>query len=70
MEKHLLQTAATAPLALIGIEIGRDVFHFVDLDMKGKTALKRKIKQLALTILKNREDEISKRRSDTAVPKH
>ncbi len=41
-------SASTAPLASIGIDIGKDVFHFVGFDIKGKIAFRRKIKRLAL----------------------
>jgi transposase len=37
-----------APLAVIGIDIGKDVFHLVGFDHRGKVAFRRKIKRLAL----------------------
>ncbi len=41
---------STAPaLTVIGIDIGKDVFHVVGFDADGKIALRRKIKRLALT---------------------
>jgi transposase len=45
-----MQTTATSavPLASIGVDIGKDVFHLVDFDTKGKIAFRRKIKRLAL----------------------
>ena len=39
---------SAAPLASIGIDIGKDVFHIVGFDMKGKIAFRRQIKRLAL----------------------
>ena len=42
------KTASAAPLVSIGIDIGKDVFHFVGFDTKGKMAFRRKIKRLAL----------------------
>ena len=41
-----MQTAAA--LASIGVDIGKDVFHLVGFDIKGKIAFRRKIKRLAL----------------------
>jgi transposase len=38
----------TAPLASIGIDIGKEVFHVVGFGTDGKIALRRKIKRLAL----------------------
>lgn len=38
----------TAPLASIGIDIGKDVFHLVGFGTDGKIAFRRKIKRLAL----------------------
>jgi transposase len=43
-----MQSTAAAPLASIGIDIGKDVFHLVGFDTKGKIAFRRKIKRLAL----------------------
>ena len=41
---------STAPaLTVIGIDIGKDVFHVVGFDADGKIAFRRKIKRLALT---------------------
>lgn len=40
---------AIPALASIGIDIGKDVFHIVGFDLKGRVALRRKIKRLALT---------------------
>ena len=43
------KTANTIPpLASIGIDIGKDVFHIVGFDQEGRIALRRKIKRLAL----------------------
>jgi transposase len=39
---------ATAPVASIGIDIGKDVFHVVGFGKNGKIAFRRKIKRLAL----------------------
>lgn len=39
---------STPVLTSIGIDIGKDVFHIVGFDAAGKTALRRKIKRLAL----------------------
>ena len=39
---------ATPPLASIGIDIGKEVFHLVGFDTDGKIAFRRKIKRLAL----------------------
>ena len=38
----------TAPLASIGIDIGKEVFHVVGFGADGKIAFRRKIKRLAL----------------------
>ena len=38
----------TQPLASIGIDIGKEVFHVVGLGTDGKIAFRRKIKRLAL----------------------
>jgi len=38
----------TTPLASIGIDIGKEVFHVVGFDTDGKIAFRRKIKRLAL----------------------
>src|SRR4029079_19530546 len=40
--------STTAPLASIGIDIGKEVFHIVGLETDGKIAFRRKIKRLAL----------------------
>jgi hypothetical protein len=37
----------TAPLASIGIDIGKEVFHVVGLGTDGKITFRRKIKRLA-----------------------
>lgn len=37
----------TTPLASIGTDIGKEVFHFVGFGTNGKIAFRRKIKQLA-----------------------
>lgn len=37
-----------APLASIGVDIGKEVFHFVGFGTDGKIAFRRKIKRLAL----------------------
>ncbi len=39
---------ATPPLASIGIDIGKEVFHIVGFGIDGKIAFRRKIKRLAL----------------------
>jgi transposase len=39
----------TPPLASIGIDIGKEVFHIVGFSTDGKIVLRRKIKRLALT---------------------
>jgi transposase len=41
------ETAAPA-LSSIGLDIGKDVFHLVGFDAKGKIILRKKIKRLAL----------------------
>ena len=38
----------TSPLASIGIDIGKEVFHIVGFGTDGKIAFRRKIKRLAL----------------------
>jgi transposase len=38
----------TSPLASIGIDIGKEVFHLVGFGTDGKIAFRRKIKRLAL----------------------
>jgi len=38
----------TQPLASIGIDIGKEVFHIVGFSTDGKIAFRRKIKRLAL----------------------
>ena len=38
----------TAPLASIGIDIGKEVFHIVGFGTNGRMAFRRKIKRLAL----------------------
>ena len=40
--------ATVAPLASIGIDIGKEVFHLVGFSNDGKIAFRRKIKRLAL----------------------
>ena len=42
------KAACAAPLASIGVDIGKDVFHLVAFDTNGKIAFRRKIKRLAL----------------------
>ena len=44
------QTSQTFPadLAVIGIDIGKDVLHLVGLSAKGTIAFRRKIKRMAL----------------------
>jgi transposase len=39
---------SVAPLASIGIDIGKEVFHLVGFGTDGKIAFRRKIKRLAL----------------------
>jgi len=39
-----------SPLATIGVDIGKEVFHIVGLSTDGRIALRRKIKRLARTI--------------------
>src|SRR3954451_9428599 len=46
-EKHPMDTSI-APLASIGIDIGKEVFHVVGLSTDGRIAFFRKIKRLAL----------------------
>ena len=41
------QSASTA-LSVIGVDIGKDVFHIVGFDRAGKIGLRRKIKRSAL----------------------
>src|SRR5215211_9034598 len=45
------QTSQTPPtdLAVIGIDIGKEVFHLIGLSRDGKVVLRRKIRRLALT---------------------
>ena len=43
-----MDTTTTAPLASIGIDIGKEVFHIVGFGTNGKIAFRRKIKRLAL----------------------
>jgi len=38
----------TAPLAVIGVDIGKEVFHLVGLGVDGKTAFRRRIRRLGL----------------------
>ena len=38
----------TASLAVIGVDIGKEVFHIVGLGVDGKIAFRRKIKRLGL----------------------
>jgi len=40
--------ATTVPLAVIGIDIGKEVFHLVGFAADGKIAFRRRIKRLAL----------------------
>ena len=46
-EKQLMDIA-TPPLASIGIDIGKEVFHIVGFGIDGKIAFRRKIKRFAL----------------------
>src|ERR1700722_19201156 len=46
-EKQPVDTI-TSPLASIGIDIGKEVFHIVGFGCDGKIAFRRKIKRLAL----------------------
>jgi transposase len=39
----------TATLAVIGVDIGKEVFHIVGFGIDGKIAFRRKIKRLSLT---------------------
>ena len=39
----------TASLAIIGVDIGKEVFHLVGLGGDGKIAFRRKIKRLAVS---------------------
>ena len=39
----------TSPLASLGVDIGKEVFHLVGFGTDGKIAFRRKIKRLALT---------------------
>src|SRR3954454_25246874 len=45
------QTSQTPPtdLAVIGIDIGKEVFHLIGLSRDGKVVLRRKIRRLGLT---------------------
>ncbi len=40
--------AAAAPLAVIGVDIGKDVFHLVGFGADGKIAFRRRIRRLGL----------------------
>ena len=40
----------TAPLAVIGVDIGKKVFHLVGLGADGKTAFRRRIRRLGLRV--------------------
>jgi transposase len=42
------QTRSTSSVAVIGIDIGKDVFHLLGFDDSGSVVLRRKIKRLAL----------------------
>ena len=42
-----MQTASAAPLTVIGVDIGKDVFHLVGFDTKGKIAFRRQFRRLA-----------------------
>src|SRR5215212_9043609 len=41
-------TAETARLAVIGVDIGKEVFHLVAFDTDGKIAFRKKIRRLGL----------------------
>jgi transposase len=43
-----MDTTTVPPLASIGIDIGKEVFHIVGFSTDGRIAFRRKIKQLAL----------------------
>jgi hypothetical protein len=48
-EKHPMDTTTKkSPLASIGIDIGKEVFHVVGFSTDGRIAFRRKIKRLAL----------------------
>ena len=42
-------TNDTRDLSVIGVDIGKDVFHIVGFDSDGKIVLRRKIRRLSLT---------------------
>ena len=46
MRKH--KTEDFSELSVIGVDIGKDVFHLVGFDVDGNRVLRRKIKRLAL----------------------
>jgi transposase len=43
-----MDTTTVAPIASIGVDIGKEVFHLVGFGTDGKIAFRRKIKRLAL----------------------
>jgi hypothetical protein len=43
-----MDTTTVPPLASIGIDIGKEVFHIVGFSTSGRIAFRRKIKRLAL----------------------
>ena len=47
-----MATKSTPPseISVIGIDIGKDVFHLVGFDAGGKVVLRKKIKRLALVV--------------------
>jgi transposase len=44
-----MDTTTVPPLASIGIDIGKEVFHIVGFNTDGRIAFRRKIKRLAYT---------------------
>ena len=44
------RTSVPSDLAVIGIDIGKDVFHFVGFDADGKIVLRKKIRRQILTL--------------------
>jgi len=44
----LTMESNTASLVVIGVDIGKEVFHLVGLDADGKIAFRRRIRRLAL----------------------
>jgi hypothetical protein len=49
LEQHPIKTYDISNLAVVGIDIGKVVFHLVGFDDVGKLVLRKMIKRLALT---------------------